>query len=230
MVHADRGVVAGARGLGEHRVRRPGTGHVDSLGAQPLDRGHDDGRLLAAHGAALAGMGIEPGDREARRGDAEIRAQRLVRGPRRGDDAFRAQRGQRVAQGHVHRDRHDAQHWAREHHHLPPRNAGQRGEELRVARVAEPCIVEDRLADRVGDDPARLARQCEACRLFDRADDSRRIRAIGPSQHDGRSKGHGKDRKRGRENGECLCDVRNASRLPLDGRIGQHREAGPGRA
>ena len=42
-----------------------------------LDGGRDDARLVVAEVALLAGVRVEPGDGDARRGDAEVAHQRL---------------------------------------------------------------------------------------------------------------------------------------------------------
>ena len=55
-------------------AKRPA--RVDAVRAQRRDRRRDDLDLLAAERAGLAGMRVEPGDREHRRGDAEIAPQR----------------------------------------------------------------------------------------------------------------------------------------------------------
>ena len=71
VIHRKRGVIAGARPGVEHRVRRMGAARIDPERAQAFDRGADDGIVLLAQRAALAGMGIEAADRDARRRDAE---------------------------------------------------------------------------------------------------------------------------------------------------------------
>ena len=73
-----RSAGAPRRGTGCRRERAAG---VDAVGAQRRTAGAIDLDLLAAHGAAFAGMGIEAGDGKARPGDAEVVAER------RGDDA-----------------------------------------------------------------------------------------------------------------------------------------------
>ena len=59
----------------EHGVGRQRAARVDALGAQLLDRRRDDGAILVAERAVLAGMRIEPGERQARPRDAEAVAQ-----------------------------------------------------------------------------------------------------------------------------------------------------------
>jgi hypothetical protein len=73
VIEAERGVVA-ARGRARGTSCRRECGPVTSclLLAQPLDRRDDDVDLLAAERAALAGMGVEPGDREPRPLDPEL--------------------------------------------------------------------------------------------------------------------------------------------------------------
>ena len=65
-------------------------GGVDALFAQRGDRGGDGLDLLAAHGAGLARMGIEPREREARPRDAEPSAQIVGDDTGGGEDALGA--------------------------------------------------------------------------------------------------------------------------------------------
>ena len=59
----------------EHRVGRQRPARVDALGAQLLDRGRDHAAILVAERAFLAGVRVEPGEREPRPRDAEALAQ-----------------------------------------------------------------------------------------------------------------------------------------------------------
>ena len=68
---------------------------LDARRAQRGDRRRDDLDLLAAERAAFAGMRVEPGDRDDRRGDAEIadaapRASRARHGRSRPPTGFRS--------------------------------------------------------------------------------------------------------------------------------------------
>ena len=58
VVHADRGVVFGARSFGKHGVRRPGAGYFYPFRAQDFDGGSDNFRLVIAQRAAFARMGV----------------------------------------------------------------------------------------------------------------------------------------------------------------------------
>src|SRR3546814_2194215 len=75
VIHADRGVVAGARRGMEHGIWRQRAGHIEAFGAQALDsRGNDCG-IFVAHRTGLAGMSVDPCNRQPRPLDAELVAQ-----------------------------------------------------------------------------------------------------------------------------------------------------------
>ena len=79
MIHADRRVIGGARGVMEQRVGRMRTRHVESSRSRRLDRRRDDVDLLATQAAFLAGMRVEPAHGEPRPRDAEIAAKIVAR-------------------------------------------------------------------------------------------------------------------------------------------------------
>ena len=90
-----------------------GSGPVAAMPARPQcrHRRRDDARILAAHRAVLAGMGIEAGHGEARRGCRN----RECSEPRCGHrvDLVGVERVDRLPQGQMHGDRNDAQVWRR---------------------------------------------------------------------------------------------------------------------
>ena len=73
VIHADRHVIASAGIVMEHRVGGQGAEGIDALVAQHFDRRTDDLVILLADRAVFAGMRIEAGNGEPRRGDAETR-------------------------------------------------------------------------------------------------------------------------------------------------------------
>ena len=79
------------------------------FGAQVGDGRRDDLDLLAAHGAFLAGVRVEPGDGDTRGGDAEIALQSRVGDARRLEDEWLRDRLRHLGERAVHRERHDAQ-------------------------------------------------------------------------------------------------------------------------
>ena len=83
VIHAQRRVVAAPRRGVEHRVGGERPARVDAGGAQRGDRRRDDVDVLAAERAGLAGMRVEPGDRDDRRGDRRNRGAAPRRSPAR---------------------------------------------------------------------------------------------------------------------------------------------------
>ena len=71
VVHGYDDIVSAFRGAEKDRVGWLWVGDVQSLGAGELDRGDDLLRLLVAEEPALAGVGIEAGDRNPGPCDAE---------------------------------------------------------------------------------------------------------------------------------------------------------------
>ena len=82
VIHRERHVVARARGGVKQRIGRQRAARIDAVGAQALDRGRDDGDILLAERAVLAGMRVETGHHQPRPRDAE--AARAGRAPRSG--------------------------------------------------------------------------------------------------------------------------------------------------
>ena len=167
----------------EHRVGRQRAARVDPGGAESRDRRADHGLVLLAQRAALAGVGIETGDRQTRRRRGEAPAE-LVGDDGGGldDEALGERRGD-LAERDVDGDRNGLQVRAGEHHHRPRRRAGprrrQRAQELGVAGMAEAGVVERLLGDRVGDDGAGEAGADIADGARDRLDHGLRILGIG---------------------------------------------------
>ena len=147
------------------------------------DRGRDDRRVLVAERAALAGVRVEPGEREPRPRDAEAPAQVAVDDPRRLDDQLRRQARGDLRQRDVDRHRHDGERLAPQHHHrMRRRPAGldrERRQELGVARVGKARLVEDVLRDRVGDEARGLSGAREPNRLLDRREGRGGRRRVG---------------------------------------------------
>src|SRR5439155_19349161 len=73
VVHAQDYVEPRPRFFVESRIGREGTFDVQALRFEHGDSWRDDGLLLGSHRPALAGVGIETGDAEPRRRNAEPR-------------------------------------------------------------------------------------------------------------------------------------------------------------
>ena len=187
VIHAQRGVIARARGGVEQAVGRRRAGDRDALGLQCRDRGRDDLGLLAAERAALPGVRIEPGHRQARRRDAEIGGQRR-RGHAPGvNDRLGGERAGRLGQRQVNGDRHHPQARAGQHHDRRRVDPGQGREIFGMARIPESGPVEGFLLDRVGDHGGRLAGLDQRHGALDRRDHGRGVGRVGPARfHVGR--------------------------------------------
>ena len=75
VIHAQGDVVGGAGLRVEQRVRRQRAACIDAVGDEALDRRRDDGDVLLAQRAFFAGMRVEPGNGQARVGEAEALGQ-----------------------------------------------------------------------------------------------------------------------------------------------------------
>jgi hypothetical protein len=95
-----------------------------------------------------------------------------------GDDEFLGEHGDRRAQRDVHRDRDDAQGGGGEHHHRMA-DTGEGGEEFGVAGIGKTGLIQDRLADRVGDDAVDVSGEREAGCAFDGDDHAGGVCGIG---------------------------------------------------
>ncbi len=142
VIHGDDGVIAAPRRGVKQRVGRVRPRHRQTFGTQVGDGRRDRLDLLAAHGAFLAGVRVEPSDGDARGGNAEVALQRRVGDARRLEDQRARDRLRHVGERAVHGERHDAQLVRGEHHHRPVVLAGgmplgERGQELGVAGEGE---------------------------------------------------------------------------------------------
>ena len=115
--------------------------------------------LLAAHLAVLAGVRVEPGNRQPRR----RRCRSRVRSARCGHRAPSATMASVVsvsiacAQAQMHGHRHHPQRSAGQHHHRRASSPASAARIFGMAGKAEAGVVERLLVDRVGDDGRRLA-------------------------------------------------------------------------
>ena len=121
-------------------------------------------------------MRVEAGDRQARAGDAEVAAQGLGGDQAGVDDGLDGEQAGHLGQRLVDGDQADAQVAGGEHHHRPAGaveagGGGQLGQEFGVAGEGEAGLIERRLGDGRGDQPARLAGEREARGGLDPADD-----------------------------------------------------------
>ena len=179
VVHADRGVVAGAGGRVEQRVGGVRAREVHPLAAQPVEHRDDRLDLLASHGPGLAGVRVEPGDGEARPGDAEVGGERPVGDPERRLEQLRGQRGGHLGERAVDRHRHHPERRGREHHYRQA-GAAEVGEVLGVSGEGEAgARLQQRLGDRVGADGQRLAGVGERDGAGDDRDDGGGVARIG---------------------------------------------------
>ena len=171
VIHAQRRVIAAPRLGVEHRVGGERAARVDAGGAQLGDRRRDDLDILAAERAGFAGMRVEPGDRDDRRGDAEI-ADAAPRASTRPAWTIAAADSCSIARrsAQMDRHRHDAQLRRRPASSPAPSPiAGELGEVFGVAGMAEAGAVERVLVDRVGDDRGGAAGPHIGDRGIDRA-------------------------------------------------------------
>ena len=179
VIHAHGGVIARAGGGVKHRVGGQRAAHVDPLGAQGVERGRDDRDLLAPHGAAFARVRVQPGDRDARRGQREVAAQGGGEDADRRDDRRAAQAARRLGQRDADGDRDDLQLRPRQQHHRAL-HAAQMGEKLGVAGKGEARALAQRLlVDRVRHHRRRRARLRQRHRARDRRDHRRRVGGVG---------------------------------------------------
>ena len=179
VVHADRGVVAGARRGVEERVGGVRAGEGEAFGAEAGDDRCDDLELLAAHGAAFAGVGVEAGDGDAGGGEAEVGPQAGVGDAEGRLEEVRGQGAGNVGERDVDGDRHHAQHRRGEHHHREGR-AGEVREEFGVAGEGEAGpVLQGLLVDRVGAEGDRGAAADEIDATGDDGDDGFGVGGIG---------------------------------------------------
>src|SRR5690606_12171735 len=116
VIHAECGVVASASLGMKERIGSMWPPGVDSALPEVCYRRRDLVDLFPTHGAVLAGMRIEAGDHDARLRDTEIVLQRLREAHPSGDDRLSPDPVDCRTQWKVHRQRHDAQPGADEHH------------------------------------------------------------------------------------------------------------------
>ncbi len=127
----------------EHRVGRVRAGDLGPFLAKPADRRDDQIDLLPAERSALAGMGVEPGHRQARPLDPEQPPKRPDSGPAALDDELRGQTLGHVPERDMGRDRDRAQGRACEHHrHHVLGDSAALGDELGLAGMGEADGVE----------------------------------------------------------------------------------------
>ena len=137
VVHAKRGIVVGPRRRMEQGVGGVGSGHPPALRSQRGDRRLDDLDFLAAERAAFTGVRIEPGDGEARVGDAEIALQPAKDGPAARFDEVLLSACHR-SERNVGRDRHGRAASARQASSRRwPSHAAALGDELGLAGMRE---------------------------------------------------------------------------------------------
>src|SRR5271163_5291953 len=103
-----------------------------------------------AESARLAGMGVETGDSEHRRGDAEILPQRRRGYPAGFDDRCRGQAFDRPPQSQMDRDRDDPQLRADQHHYRRRSLAAEFGQIFGMTGMTEAGAIKAVLVDRVG--------------------------------------------------------------------------------
>ncbi len=146
------------------------------------DRRRDHGQILLAERAFLAGMRIEPRDREPRTGDAEALAQVARHDPAGREHEVGGQRADHVPERQVDGDR-DHRELGRPQHHdrmvgSSGRFRGELGEIFGVSGLGEARAVEHVLGHRVGDDRGRDACGHVGDRAADRGDRRRRARPV----------------------------------------------------
>ena len=107
VIHRERDVVGGARDRMEHGVGRDRPAGVDAVGDQAVDGRFDDIGVFATQRAVLAGVRVEPGDGEARPGDAEAILEVARGDPPRGDDQIAIQFGRHLGERQMDGHRHD---------------------------------------------------------------------------------------------------------------------------
>ena len=71
VIHAQGGIVGRARPFVEQRIGRQRTPGIDAVGNEPRNGRGNDGAVLLAERAVLAGVGVEPGDGEPRARNAK---------------------------------------------------------------------------------------------------------------------------------------------------------------
>ena len=159
VVHGDHEVVATRAGGPEDGVARQRPGHVGARGPQALDRRPEHTLLLLAEQAALAGMGIEAGHRQARRADPQP-AEQLGGDAHHGLQALGRDPARDLLEGDVGRHvRHPQLRTHEQHRHL--RAVAEVGQQLGVpgvlvSRPPHRLLVERRRGQ--GVDPARERR------------------------------------------------------------------------
>ena len=194
----------------EQRVGRQGSAGVDAERAQAPDRRCDDGALFAAHFALLPGVRVESGYGEARLGNAEVTRQCARGNFSNDDDGVGRERFHCPAQAHMHGNRNDAKYRADQHHHRLKVAAGERGEELRMARKAEPSVIQYFFVDWIGDDCRRLPSLDAGDGGFDGGDHRRCIDAFGSPRDGGMRKRTIENRQRLGKSRDRLGTARNS--------------------
>ena len=119
MIHGHEGIGIGTVVGIEQRVGGVGPGHIQPLLTAVFDGSTDDRIILMAQVAIFACMGIESGDADARRADAESRPQVLCGDPNHGLHRCRCDRVRHLTQGQMGGGQRHTQCGARQHHHRP---------------------------------------------------------------------------------------------------------------
>ncbi len=172
------------------------------------DRRRHDGVVLLAERAVLAGMRVEPGDRDARARDAEAGGE-VARDDAAGlDDEVAGQARHHVAQRQVDGHRHHRELRRPQHHHrmhgLAGRLGGELGEEFGMARLGKAGAIKHVLGDRIGDHGGGAAGHHIGDRAADRGDRRRRAAGVGIAGRGGDRQAERDDRQSALEGGVCF--------------------------
>src|SRR5215469_11083653 len=193
----------------KHRVGRQRAARIDPSSAQFRYGRPDHLDLLAAETASLAGVRIEPGDRQDRRSEAEILAQRRVRYASGVDNARGGQAFDRLAQGDVDGHRDNPQSRTHQHHDRGLVSLRELGEVFGMARMMKPRAVEALLVDRVRDERGGATAANVTHADLDRAEDGWSIGRV-------RSGGSGMNGPADREDWKRRCEDGRRTRRSVD--------------
>ena len=183
MVHRKHRVEAAQLARQERGVGRQGADQVHAFAAQCFQHRDDRVDLLAAQVAALAGVRVQAQHRDHRRGDAEIVAQRRMRGPQHPAQQRRIDRIGDLAQRQVGGGQRDPDDVVGQHHHHLA--AGMPGEQFGGAGVGDPAFVDGGLLHRPGDHAGEVAARAALGRREQGANHRMGVARIGPSEHGG---------------------------------------------
>ncbi len=139
-ISADGDIIGGARRRVEQRVGRQRAAYIDAFRPQRLDGRAHHLFILAADGAVLAGMRIEPADHEPRAREAEA-ALLVARDDAAGlDQELTGQEPRHISNWDVDGGRHHGQLFRPQQHHRTQRRfAGEVREEFGVAGKLNPA-------------------------------------------------------------------------------------------